>query len=199
LAPVNSGPAGFTVAVTPGAVGTSRWSPPELMSSVIDGTVRPVMESKPADVFSFAMLVVEVFTGAPPFEGRTPAKAAYDIFRGDRPEMPGNAQAVGLTAEMWELLEKCWHQNPENRPTMGEVVRIWRTFVGDGDDGSVVSECVQVTPVVQTLSLVTCSASYDRPRDPLPGVGLGPGTSQSQLQSPAPRPSESVSPGEHRF
>jgi len=119
------------------------------MSSVIDGIARPVMESKPADVFSFAMLAVEVFTGAPPLKERMPAKAAYDILMGERPEMPGNAQVVGLTAEIWKLLEKCWHQNPGERPTMGEVVRRWRTFVEDSDDDSVVPECVQITPVIR--------------------------------------------------
>jgi len=106
------------------------------------------MESKSADVFSFAMLAVEVFTGAPPLEGRTPAKAAYDILRGERPEMPGNAQAIGLTTEMWMLLENCWQQDPEERPTMGGVVRRWRTFVEDSDDDNVVPECVQTTPVI---------------------------------------------------
>jgi len=118
------------------------------MSSVINGTARPVMESKSADVFSFAMLAVEVFTGAPPLEGRTPAKAAYDIFRGEGPEMPRNAQTVGLTAEVWKLLENCWHQNPEERPTMGEVVRRWRAFVDNGDDDHVDPECVQITSVI---------------------------------------------------
>ena len=89
----------------------------------------PVMESKPADVFAFAMFAVEVFTGNIPFEGRTFTTAALDALEGKRPEIPGNAQEMGLTGEMLKFLESCWHQDPEKRPTMEEVVRRWRRFV----------------------------------------------------------------------
>ena len=156
LAPIHSDPT-FTVAATPGAVGTSRWSPPEFINPVIDGGVRPVMESKAGDVFSFAMLAMEVLTGAPPLAGRRPAKAAYDILEGCRPDMPGNAQAIGLTAEMWKLLESCWHQDPEERPTMEVVVRRWRKFVKHDNDDNAVPGYVQILLVIPT----PCSTFYD--------------------------------------
>jgi len=151
LAPINSDIT-FAAAATPGVVGISRWLAPELINPVCNGNIRPVMESKAGDVFSFAMLAVEVFTGAPPFEGRRPAKAALDLLGGCRPDMPGNAQAVGLTAEMWKLLGSCWQQDPEERPTMETVVRRWQKFVGNNNDDSLIPECVQVTLVNLTLS-----------------------------------------------
>ena len=110
-----------------------------------------MIESKAADVFAFAMLAVEVFTGKIPFEGQKHEVVVLRFSRGGRPEMPGNAQLVGLTCAMWRLLESCWQQDPNKRPAMGEVVRRWQKFVeSNRDDGNVVTECVQITPVIQS-------------------------------------------------
>ena len=137
MALINSDPS-FTVAATPGAVGTSRWLAPEIINPVRKGTGMPVMESKPTDVFAFAMFAIEVFTGKIPFEEQKNEAVVLRISQGGRPEMPENARAVGLTDEMWKLLENCWQQNRKKRPTMEEVVRRWQKFV-EHDEGVVVS------------------------------------------------------------
>jgi len=133
LAPINSDPS-FTVAATPGAVGTSRWLAPEIITPTRKGSGMPVVESKAADVFAFGMFAVEVFTGKIPFEDQKNEAVVLRISRGGRPEMPGDAQAVGLTDEMWKVLESCWQQNPKRRPTMEEVVRRWQRFVESNGD-----------------------------------------------------------------
>ena len=130
LAPINFDPS-FTGLATPGYIRTSRWLAPEIITSAREGGTMPVVESKAADVFAFGMLAVEVFTGKIPFENLENEAAALRILKGGRPEMPGNAEAIGLTVEIWNLLKSCWHQNPKKRPTMGEVVRRWRKFVED--------------------------------------------------------------------
>lgn len=111
--------------------GSERWLGPE----VIDP--RPstgmVTESKPADVFAFAMLAIEVFSVQLPFVGYSDAEAARLISNGSRPDRPQNAQDVGLTDEVWELLKKCWHQRPTQRPT---VDRVCEELLGD-------NRCVQ--------------------------------------------------------
>lgn len=89
----------------------------------------PVIESKAADVFAFGMLAVEVFTGKVPFGGKKDEAVLLLISNGGRPEMPPNAQEVGLTAEMWNVVESCWKQNPNKRPTMQEVAKKWQRFV----------------------------------------------------------------------
>ena len=107
----------------------------------------PMMESKPADVFAFAMLAVEAFTGKMPFDKQRNEAAVVSILQGSRPEMPNDAQGVGLTAKMWTLLESCWQQNPKKRPIMGEVLRRWQKFVGRNNDGNNVdTECVYPQP-----------------------------------------------------
>jgi len=123
----------------------------------------PVMESKAADVFAFAMFAVEVFTGKIPFEEQKNEAVVLRISRGGRPEMPANAQAVGLTAEMWKLLESCWNQSPKKRPAMDEVVRRWRKFVENINDNFF-------------------------PEEPQPAMGSAPGTSRSRARSEAVRP-----------
>jgi len=145
----------------------------------------PATESKAADVFAFSMFAVEVFTGKIPFEDETQATSALRILRGGRPEMPENALTVGLTGEMWQFFEICWQQNPEKRPTMAEVVRRWQGFVQNNDN--VVTECVQITLVIQTPSSVPFSTSYDRPREPQP-PGPTPSTTRLRTRSEAIQP-----------
>ena len=113
----------------------------------------PVTESKSADVFAFAMVVVEVFTGKVPFEGQKDEAVVLQISRGGRPAMPTNAQAAGFTVGVWRLLESCWYQNPKKRPTMDEVMRRWETFLErDDDDNGIIIECVKITSVVRASS-----------------------------------------------
>ena len=200
MAPINSDPS-FTVAATPGAVGNSRWLAPEIITPTRKENGVPVVESKAADVFAFGMLAVEVFTGKIPFEEQENEAVVLRISQGGRPKMPDNAQAVGLTDEIWHLIESCWQQNPENRPTMNDVVgRLWKfdddsdvaplrvkltmedALRGlwdddDDDDSNVATGCVRITLVIPSSSSVPFSTSVIDPgnRHPLcvpdPGVG----------------------------
>lgn len=153
LAPINFGPS-FTESATAGVIGACRWLAPEIISTSSEDNN---MESKPADVFSFAMLAVEVFTGRVPFEGRKNEVVMFFVSQGGRPEMPAHAQVVGLTAKVWTLLESCWEQDPERRPTMEEVVDGWQKLVGHSDDNITVTMCVHIALVIRTPSPVSFS------------------------------------------
>jgi len=113
----------------PYLAGTSGWLAPEIINPSHNDGEMPVIESKAADVFAFAMLALEAFTGDVPFVGQTPTTAASRVLQGERPEIPQNAQEIGLTGEMWKLLESCWYQDPEKRPTVRKVIKRWRKFV----------------------------------------------------------------------
>jgi hypothetical protein len=149
LAPINCDPR-VNVAATPGAVGRSRWQAPEIAIPARKGSSTPIMESKAADVFAFGTLVVEVYTGKIPLRGQRDKEVVIRISQGGRPGMPVDVQTVGITTEMWMLLENCWYQNPNMRPSMGVVVSIWQRFVENGDSNGVVG-CVQVIPVNLTI------------------------------------------------
>jgi len=108
--------------VTPGAV--EGVLAPEL----IHVTSTSALESKLADVFSFGMLAFELLTGTPPFDGQSPARAAFLISQGTRPEFPVDAEDGGLTTQVQDFLRRCWHSNPMERPTIDEVVRTLELF-----------------------------------------------------------------------
>ena len=64
---------------TPETVGASRWLAPEL----IDPLKIPVSVSKSTDVFAFAMLAVEVFSGDIPFGNMRNEMATLHIVQGE--------------------------------------------------------------------------------------------------------------------
>lgn len=119
----------FTVAATPGVAGSSRWLAPEIIDPPNKTSSRPATASKPADIFAFSMVAVEVFTGKVPFGNMKNESAVIHIASGKRPPKPQAAEQLGLTAEMWKFIEKCWTANPNKRPTINEVVRTWEGFV----------------------------------------------------------------------
>lgn len=106
-------------------VGNERSLAPEIVDST-----NAVTESKEADVFAFGMLAVEVSTGRPPFEECGDVEAPAFILRGGRPERPHDSEALGLTEEVWRLFERCWHQDPTQRITIGDVVVSLQDLLG---------------------------------------------------------------------
>jgi len=115
--------------VASSTIRNSRRLGPEIIDPPIHSTGVAV-ESKPADVFAFGMLAIEVFTGNPPFEGCSDIGAAGRILDGVRPERPQNANDIGLTPGIWELLGRCWDQDPARRPTIEEVVMTCEGLLG---------------------------------------------------------------------
>jgi serine/threonine protein kinase len=119
----------FTVAATPGVAGSSQWLAPEIIDPPSKPSSKPLTGSKSADIFAFAMLVVEVFAGGVPFGNMKNESVVIQIVNGKRPAKPRAAEQLGLTAEMWKFIQKCWTTNPNKRPTIDEVVRALEGFV----------------------------------------------------------------------
>ena len=128
LCPITLNPT-LTIATIPGVAGSSRWLAPEIIDPASKASFKPPTGSKPADVFAFAMLAVEVFTGKIPFENMKNEAVIIQIANGKRPVKPQAAEQLGLTAEMWMFIEKCWRANPKKRSTIDEVVGTWGGFV----------------------------------------------------------------------
>nr|VDC99046.1 unnamed protein product [Brassica oleracea] len=89
--------------------GTYRWMAPE------------VIEHKPydhrADVFSYAIVLWELLTGELPYSCLTPLQAAVGVVqKGLRPKIPKQTHP-----KLTELLEKCWQQDPAQRPDFAEI------------------------------------------------------------------------------
>ena len=116
------------IAATPGVVGISRWLAPELINPPRRRGYRQPAGTEQADIFAFAMLAMEVFTGELPFGDVRHETAILMIARGQRPEKPHGVENRGLTTEIWRFIQKCWHQNPKKRPDIEAVVTAWRSF-----------------------------------------------------------------------
>lgn len=120
----------------------TRWAAPEILHE--SGTY-----SKEADVFSFAMVMIEVrcgwatthrvsayrhfflpqaFTGAAPFGINPPSAATVAIMRGDRLPRPTHPDC---SDEFWALIRQCWHQKPHERPKVSEVFQAFPSSILD--------------------------------------------------------------------
>ncbi|KAF9643883.1 kinase-like protein [Thelephora ganbajun] len=97
---------------------TLRWAAPEVLQG---GN-----PSKKSDVYSFAMVMIEVFTGAFPFNGRELPVTAAAIIGGERPPLVGHAT---FTPNLQELTQNCWRQDADERPEMSEIAQVLANII----------------------------------------------------------------------
>lgn len=88
-----------------------RWHAPELNQG--DDTT-PTMAS---DVFAFGMSVLELLTMKAPYSHLTrDVSVILDLSKGILPRRPQEPEAVPwMSDELWEMLNKCWKWNHEER------------------------------------------------------------------------------------
>ena len=64
----------------------------------------------------------QVLTGLRPFHrlhAYTPVPA---ILRGERPGKPLDAESLGFSHELWDLLQLCWDESTSTRPTAQQLL-----------------------------------------------------------------------------
>ncbi|KAF9644755.1 kinase-like protein [Thelephora ganbajun] len=105
-----------------------RWTAPEILNE--EGTY-----SRAADIFSFAMVMLEVSTDTVPFGSGQDTMAKVAIMQGRRPARP---ERSAVTGRLWELIKRCWGQEPQSRPDAAEVLKellacnppAWKKLIG---------------------------------------------------------------------
>jgi serine/threonine protein kinase len=76
--------------------------------------------SEKTEVFSFGVILWELWTRAEPWKGVSMTSIEAHILVGDRLQIP-----VGeIPAPIARLVKKCWLEEPTDRPDMGEIVTV---------------------------------------------------------------------------
>ncbi|OCH85620.1 kinase-like protein [Obba rivulosa] len=98
-----------------------RWTAPELLDPEQFGVTRtlPTLNS---DIFMFAFVIWEIFTGLVPYHKQVNDGAViFAIMNDKRPDRPLRATALGLDNDVWEVTEQCWQKDRGQRPRISEV------------------------------------------------------------------------------
>lgn len=94
----------------PGQIGTMFWQAPEVMESQL--------YTEAADVYSFGMVMWEVFTRKVPFPDMNPHQAALAVLtENKRPAIPSF-----VPPGFHRLIEECWHRAPARRPAFRDII-----------------------------------------------------------------------------
>ncbi|KAF7967119.1 hypothetical protein HWV62_35748 [Athelia sp. TMB] len=106
-------PSEFTSVKTAGAC---RWTAPELMipSETMEEDPTTLFNTA-TDIYAFAMLILEIFTGRIPFSNKkNDSSVIFAVLDGGRPDIPSSI--VDIPA-LKDFLELCWHTDPQKRPS----------------------------------------------------------------------------------
>ncbi|KAL6759173.1 kinase-like domain-containing protein [Haematococcus lacustris] len=113
-------------------VGTVTHMPPELLS---EGRLRPS-----CDVYSFGIILWQLFTGEVPYAGMHYAVIVYQVTsRGMRPVFPDSAPPAFRL-----LAERCWAAEEASRPSFPEIIT-YLAGRGSGADGSAAVSSSELT------------------------------------------------------
>jgi len=103
-----------------GPYGSSRWTAPELLR-IIESKLDP--PSKKSDIYAFAMVTIEVFTGLIPFNScKADPAVMFKLTKGERPPRPAQAAKLGLTDGLWELIQSAWAEDAQQRPPVEKII-----------------------------------------------------------------------------
>ncbi|TDL23370.1 kinase-like protein [Rickenella mellea] len=100
--------------------GNTRWLAPELLFPADGQEPAPSLAS---DMYSFGMVVLELFTECPPFAKRaTDGAVVMDIHYNRHPQRPegDEVKGDGFSDHLWAFIEKCWERDPLRRPSASE-------------------------------------------------------------------------------
>lgn len=101
-------------------LGPVRWSAPEALSS---GEF-----SMASDVYMFASALVELYSERIPFAGLDDTQVAVAVMGGSRPDIP-----AATPQKVAEIIARCWHSDPRQRPSMIDVANELGYLVGDAN------------------------------------------------------------------
>ncbi|XP_037707250.1 atrial natriuretic peptide receptor 2 isoform X4 [Choloepus didactylus] len=108
------------------------WTAPE----VLGGNPLPTTGMQKADVYSFGIILQEIALRSGPFylEGLdlSPKEIVQKVRNGQRPYFRPSIDRTQLNEELVLLMERCWAQDPAERPDFGQIKGFIRRFNKEG-------------------------------------------------------------------
>jgi serine/threonine protein kinase len=98
-------------------VGTVQYTAPEVLNPPDDACAVQQYDAK-VDVFSFGILLWELFAGTKPYANLNAAQVPMAVCARNMRPSPDPAS---LPEAMVGMMKRCWHANAAHRPTMAEV------------------------------------------------------------------------------
>lgn len=109
---------GMSSSVTSGGALNPRWLAPEILKGSQCTTA--------SDVYAFGMVMWEILARQIPWKGSTAWSVVGSVQNGDRPPLDVSCD---ITESEWSieayksLIDKCWDQNPDNRPDFAYIAQ----------------------------------------------------------------------------
>ena len=120
-------------------VGTPHWMAPELFES------QPYTNK--IDVYAYGMLLWEILTQQTPYPGKSSSQIMYDVCnKQKRPPIP-----MRTPSALKALINQCWAQDPNDRPTFKEIYRAFASnkVVFDGTNRDDVASIVTKIKIIK--------------------------------------------------
>ncbi|KAJ7266630.1 kinase-like domain-containing protein [Mycena rebaudengoi] len=103
--------------------GSLRWMAPELLKPEVE-----FKRTRASDVYAFACLCVEIYTGEHPFWNLHDVTVLLQVVEQKRPPRPSSLGPPdgtrAMSDDLWAIVEACWEHKPSDRPDMDEVLEL---------------------------------------------------------------------------
>jgi hypothetical protein len=100
---------------------STRGTVPFMAPEILSGASRPTTA---CDVYSFAVLLMELWTGTVAWKGTPEAAIVAGIKAGARPLSHVELMAAGVPDPIIELIDACWAQDPHDRPSFEKLAML---------------------------------------------------------------------------
>ncbi|KAJ1304010.1 hypothetical protein OPQ81_008418 [Rhizoctonia solani] len=136
---------------------TLRWVAPERLQDESGGT-----STFASDVYSLGMTILASNYSIYPPETPYDHLLMHKIVNGQHPPRPMDRIPESHAGNLiWDILNKCWSYNPENRPSAGEVVRTLYQVTTRANSGLVTSKSSNIHSFVDSITTPGSDDTYE--------------------------------------